>query len=348
VRILTLFLLLFLCLNISILNATDTITVVIDNNYPPYSFINEKGVLIGYSIDLWNKFEEKTGIKVVITGKEWSKAQQEMKEGKYDAIDTLFKNPEREAIYLFSDPYENVDTHIFYHKNITGISDIENLKRFQIATKKGGATVNFPKNKGFKNIKEYDSDEEMINSAKSGDVVAFAIGKNTGYYFLYKYGLNKAFKIYPKPLFTNKLHRAVLKDNLSTLAIINNGMNKLDEKDIIELREKWFGVYQLKQYNYKILVYAIIVLAIGTLLLFIITFFLKRIIKKRTEELEMEKLKFSSVFDNADHMIALLDKDGFVLEANKMTIETMKLNKNQIKNMHLSELPFFARYKEIL
>jgi PAS domain S-box-containing protein len=346
-KILSLSLFLFLYLNVPILNAKDTINVVIDNNYPPYSFINEKGDLTGYSIDLWRKFEEKTGIKVVITAKEWNKAQEEMKAGKYDVIDTLFKNPEREKIYIFSDSYEDVDTHIFYHKNITGISEIENLKGFQIATKKGGATVQFLKNKGFTNIKEYNSDEEMILSAKKGEIVAFAIGKNTGYFFLYKYGLQNEFKIYLKPLFTNQLHRAALRNNYSIIEVVNNGMRKIDQKDLKEIREKWFGVYQLKQYNYKILVYAIAILIFGIFLLFLLTFLLNRIVKKRTEELEMEKVKFSSIFDNADHMIALLDKNGFIMEANKLTLETMKLNKDQIKKMHISELPLFAQRYEL-
>lgn len=134
---------LLLFININLLVAKDSITVVIDNNYPPYSYINENGDLAGFSIDLWRKFEEKTGIKVTIIGKDWNIAQKEMEEGKYDIIDTLFKNPSREKIYVFTKPYEDVDTHIFYHKNITGISENVNLKGFQIATKKGGATAQF-------------------------------------------------------------------------------------------------------------------------------------------------------------------------------------------------------------
>ncbi|MCA1927923.1 MAG: transporter substrate-binding domain-containing protein, partial [Calditerrivibrio sp.] len=46
-----------------------TINVVIDNNYPPYSFLNEEKQIDGFSIDLWKLFEEKTGIKVNIDAK---------------------------------------------------------------------------------------------------------------------------------------------------------------------------------------------------------------------------------------------------------------------------------------
>ncbi len=348
IKLVLLSLVLFLSLNLELLIANNPIKVIIDNNYPPYSFINEKGELTGYSIDLWKKFEEKTGIKVIITAKDWNVAQEEMLEGKYDVIDTLFKNPQREKVYLFSDPYEDVDTHIFYHKNITGIADFTHLKGFQIATKKGGATIQFLKEHGFVNIKEFDSDEDIFKSAKNGEVVAIAIGRNTGHYFLYKYGLQNEFKICQRPLFSNKLHRAVLKGNHATLEIINNGMKKITDNELEELREKWFGIYKLKEYNYKLFIYAIVLLAIGFIILFVINFFLNRVIRNRTKELEMEKIKFISIFDNADHMIALLNKDGSVLEANKITLETMKLEKNQIYMMHLSELPLFSHSKALV
>lgn len=50
-------------------------------------------------------------------------------------------------------------------------------------------------------------------------------------------------------------------------------MEKISNKELEDLKDKWFGVYQLKQFNYKILIYAIIFLAIGIFILFIINFF---------------------------------------------------------------------------
>ncbi|MCX8085161.1 MAG: transporter substrate-binding domain-containing protein [Calditerrivibrio sp.] len=331
-----------------VLTAKDELKIVIDNNYPPYSFINEKGELTGFSIDLWKKFESKTGIRVKIYAKEWNIAQQEMKEGKYDIIDTLFKNPEREKIYSFSSPYEKVDTHIFYHKNITGISNVHDLKSFQIATKKGGATVNVLKSLNFRNINEFPSDEDILIAAKNHDISAFAIGINTGFYLLHRYGLQKEFKILPEPIFTNHLHRASLKSNESVLALVENGMKKITKAEMEELREKWFGIYQLKKFNYVPFIYVIILLSIGLFLLFVINYFLKQAVLKRTNELEIEKIKFISIFDNANHIIVLLDKTGHTLEANKLTIETMNAEKNKLKGLHLTNYPLFSASEELV
>ena len=76
-----------------------SLRVVIDNNYPPYSFLDEEGNLQGILIDRWHLWEKKTGIKVEITGLDWASALREMESGHYDVIDTLFKTAAREKIY---------------------------------------------------------------------------------------------------------------------------------------------------------------------------------------------------------------------------------------------------------
>lgn len=323
-----------------------TINVVIDRNYPPYSFIAEDGQITGFSIDLWKLFEKKTGIKVNIQAKEWSVAQEEMNQGKYDVIDTVFKNPKRETIYDFSSPYERVDTFIFYQKNITGIDNLNRLKGFQIATKKGGATVTYLIENRFTNIKEFNSDEEMIVSAKNLDTTIFAIGKNTGYYFLYKYGIQKEFKIMETPIFSNYLHRAVRKGNKELLNLINDGFSKITQSEIDSLREKWFGKYTQPKYQYKVIIYIILSASLIILILSYINYYLKKAVLEKTKELEVEKEKFITIFNNSDHMMGLLDKEGNFIIANDTTYKILKLEKDSLNGKHISVLPIFNNSKE--
>ncbi|MCA1932027.1 MAG: transporter substrate-binding domain-containing protein [Calditerrivibrio sp.] len=323
-----------------------TINVVIDNNYPPYSFLNEEKQIDGFSIDLWKLFEEKTGIKVNIDAKEWSLAQEEMIQGNHDVIDTVFRNPKREIIYDFSSPYERVDTFIFYHKNITGINNLNKLKGFQIATKKGGATITYLQENKFTNIKEFNSDEEMIISAKNAETTVFAIGINTGYYFLYKYGVQKEFKIMEKPIFSNYLHRAVKKGNKDLLYTINNGFSKISQEEIDNLREKWFGKYTQTVYNYKVVVYTILSASLVIFILLYINYYLKKTVSERTKELEIEKEKFITLFNNSDHMMGLLDRGGNFIIANDTTYETFNLKKNSLNDKNISELPIFKNFHE--
>ncbi|MEF3254629.1 MAG: transporter substrate-binding domain-containing protein [Deferribacterales bacterium] len=342
--------LLFLVINIAYLplyGEAKTIHVIIDNNYPPYSYIDTNGKLVGFSIDLWKLFEKKTGVEVIIEGKEWAVAQKDMNEGKYDVIDTVFRTTKREEIYDFSEPYEKVDTHIFYHKNISGINDVNTFKGFQIATKKGGATINYLYDHGFKNIKEMDSDEDIILSAKNSETTIFIVSKYTGFYYLYKYNLHRDFKIYPKPLFSNNLHRAVLKGNIEILNRVNSGFKLITDDEVDELRKKWFGEFIVKKIDYKIIFMVLIGFSVLIFVLFMSNIYLKSIVKKRTIDLELEKEKFKTIFNNSNQMMGLLDSSGKFIMINKSTYKNLNLPKGSLEGVSIKDFPLFKGKKEM-
>ena len=80
------------------------ITVVSDDNYPPFIFRDAKGHLQGILVDEWHLWEEKTGIKVALRGMDWDKAQKTMAEGNAQVIDTIFFTEERAKTLAFSTP----------------------------------------------------------------------------------------------------------------------------------------------------------------------------------------------------------------------------------------------------
>src|SRR6056297_3123217 len=102
--------------------AEDPLKIVMDDNYPPFAFRNDQGELVGISVDMWRLFEEKTGREVEIDGMDWGLAQETMQRGEYDVIDTMFKSDTRTKLYDFTMPYANIETSLYFHKNISGIN----------------------------------------------------------------------------------------------------------------------------------------------------------------------------------------------------------------------------------
>lgn len=94
--------------------SSQSIQVVIDENYPPYSFRNSQGELQGISIDQWKLFEQKTGIKVYITGKPWNEAYESMLAGQFDVIDTISYSEQRTTLFDFTKPYATIEVPIFF------------------------------------------------------------------------------------------------------------------------------------------------------------------------------------------------------------------------------------------
>ncbi len=69
---------------------------------------------------LW---EKKTGIRVELSGMDWASALRHMEEGAFDVIDTIFFNEKRAKVFDFTRPYQEIEVPIFFHENVSGITD---------------------------------------------------------------------------------------------------------------------------------------------------------------------------------------------------------------------------------
>ena len=217
-----------------------SISVVMDDNYPPYSFRDSDGKLQGITIDQWKLFEVKTGIKAIITGMEWNKAYKSMNNNEFDVIDTISYNVQREKIFDYTKPYATIDVPIFTQKNITGITNVAALKGFTVGAKKGDNSINILKENGIINIKEYNSSEDIVKAALEKKIVIFVLGKPPALYYLYKMQIQDNFN-YSSSLYTSGFYRAVKKGDAKTLSVINEGFAKISKSEYKSIDEKWFG-----------------------------------------------------------------------------------------------------------
>ena len=82
------------------------ITIAFDANYPPYSFINERGEFAGIAVDMAKELAQKVGIEFEIySNGEWKQIYAAGKEGRVDVIATLVKRRDREKWFEFTRPY---------------------------------------------------------------------------------------------------------------------------------------------------------------------------------------------------------------------------------------------------
>jgi PAS domain S-box-containing protein len=220
--------------------AFESIRVVMDDNYPPYTFRDNNGKLMGILIDQWQLWEKKTGIKVEISAIDWGKAQDQMKEGKFDVIDTIFFNESRAKIYDFSKPYARLDVPIFFPLGLSGISDAGSLKGFPVAVKKGDAAIEVLRAKGVDQLVEYNSYEAIIQAAKDHKVNFFVVDQPPALYFLYKLGIQDQFN-YTPPLYSGEFHRAVHKGNTGLLQMVERGFASISKEEYNAIDLKWMG-----------------------------------------------------------------------------------------------------------
>ncbi|HOP86288.1 MAG TPA: PAS domain S-box protein [Syntrophorhabdaceae bacterium] len=306
------------------------IRVVIDNNYPPYVFLDSHGNLQGILIDQWRLWEKKTGVHVDIQGMDWGEAQRRMEAGEFDVIDTIFFTERRAKIYDYSKPYAKIDVSIFFHKDISGINDVHSLHGFLVAVKSGDAAIDYLKSKGITSLQEFPSYEAIIKAAKERKVMITVIDKPPALYFLYKMGILDQFR-YSAPLYTGEFHRAVKKGNAALLQLVEEGFKKISENEYQAINRKWFGtepVFFITFFRYIAIVAGVLIVIALSLVTWNYT--LRKKVRERTMELEKEialvtevteKLreseeKYRTIFENAIVGIFQTTPEGRLITVN--------------------------------
>ncbi|HZK71151.1 MAG TPA: transporter substrate-binding domain-containing protein, partial [Clostridia bacterium] len=262
-----------------------TIRVVLDDNYPPFIFKDSEGNPQGIIVDQWKLWEKKTGIKVELYPMSWNMAQADMKNGKYDAIDTIFQNAEREKLYDFTKAYAKIDVNIFFPKEISGITGVDSLKGFSVAVKSGDASISYLQSNNISDLRYYDSYEDIINATKSGEVSIFVMDMPPAQYFMYRENIQNKFN-YSKPLYTGEFHRAVLKGNTAMLDTIEKGFSLISEKEYSEINTKWYGEMQPSNEYLIYLLYLLGIILLLFIFLVMINQTLKSKVSEKTKELE--------------------------------------------------------------
>ena len=260
------------------------VTVVLDDNYPPYIFRDADGHLQGILPDQWALWERKTGVKADLQAMDWSEAQRVMREGRADVIDTIFRTPEREQLYDFTPPYAQIEVPVFADKDLGGITDVSSLQGFTVGVKAGDAVIENLTNHGIRSLKEYPSYEAIIQAAKNEEIKVFSVDQPAAVYYLYKYGVAGEFRR-SFVLYTGEFHRAVQKDRSDLLALVENGFRKISPREHRAIEQKWMGTPFLLRTALREWVPWLMLVATVLLLLAIVNVVLRRQVHARTAEL---------------------------------------------------------------
>lgn len=261
--------------------------VVGDNNYPPYLFLGSDGKPRGYVLDMWQLWEQKTGIKVELTATNWADAQQQLLNGHADVIDMIFKTPAREALYDFSAPFTRVTVGIYSDAGITGINDSSSLKGFDVGVERGDACVErlHDDGIGISSVRTFTGYADLIAAATRREIRIFCMDEYPADYYLYRLGrhnhFTKAFDYY-----SADFRRGVRKGDTATLTMVERGMALITDDERAALRRKWMGQpVDFTSYT-RIFGYALLAGTLAGIALLIWIYSLRRAVERRTRDLD--------------------------------------------------------------
>lgn len=306
-----------------------SLTVVLDDNYPPYSFRDSQGTLQGISVDLWNLWGAKTGEPVTLVGLLWGDALSTMDEGRADVLDTVFLTTERTRKWAFTAPYATIQTAVFQREGLTRLQKPLDLKGLLVGVKAGDSGADALREAGIESFVEYVDYESLIDAAARGEVLAFCMDVPPAVHFLLAKGLGTSFH-QSFVVSQDSFHRAVSRDRPETLILVDRGFSLITAAESQEVELRWRG-NPLNGGPGPIAVISAIVAGLVVIGLLVgLVLFLSRQVKHRTGLLAgtVERLKESE--DRAQALVSALPDLLYILNRDGTIVETQATIRNHL------------------
>lgn len=279
------------------------ITVISDDNYPPYLFKDDRGNTVGIVADYWKLWEQKTGVDVTLVSTSWEMAQQQLLSGHADVIEMIFRNPERETKYAFSAPYAKVAVGIYAHESMSGLISAESLAGFTVGVQKGDGCIFQLQEAGVKSFRVYNSYDEIIQATLNQQVMISCMDDYPASYYLYRKGAEDSI-LRSFTLYHGKFHRAVKKDNPQLLALIEQGAANISAAELAAIESKWKGSHVPRNAYSRQAILALAFILVVAVVLMLLVYTLRVAVRRKTaeiesksQELENQRLRLTEIID---------------------------------------------------
>ena len=214
-------------------------TYALTGAYPPFNYIDEKGKLVGFDVDIANALAEKMGVEAEPVTTQWDGIIGGLKSKRFDTIiGSMAITDERLKEVSFTDPYY-YDGAQFFAKKDLNFKSINDLKDGKVGVVTG---TTFQKElEGMSNIKEilqFEGDIENFMAAADGRSDGLVTSRFVGLQAPKEYNLVPVGQL----LYTEKIGVAVRKDDNELLEALNSALKEIiEDGTYAEISNKWFS-----------------------------------------------------------------------------------------------------------
>lgn len=163
-------------------SAADEILLMTEN-YPPLSYINEDNKVDGFCVDVVKEIQEAIGDESKIKVEIWSNALKMLEETKDSALFSMGRNPERAKKFtLVGTIGEN--QYMFFTKagSSVEVKELEDAKKYKIGVYKGDICEQFLRDQGITNLIVAEQDHTNLTKLIKGEIDIWCVSNLTAYY----------------------------------------------------------------------------------------------------------------------------------------------------------------------
>ncbi len=212
-------------------------------DWPPYDFINEQGQHDGISRDYLTEVSKLTGLQFIPTFDSWPSLLNKLKTKKIDLLPALYYSKERDKVFHFTQPYQEMIDYFFVRDNLNAKSTAD-LNGKTAAIPKGFLHLETIKSSYPDiNILQVDSVMAAIESVIEGEADILIDAHPVISYLLKKYSITTIRPLKSLlPTQSRKLYMATHRDKAVLTAILDKALAAIPETKKQELHGKWFGI----------------------------------------------------------------------------------------------------------
>ncbi len=324
------------------------IVFVGQTSYPPFEFIHpRRGEYTGMAIELIRWIATEFGFNAVFKPMPFAAAQAAVLDGSADALTGIFKSPDRERRFDFSNEVFSVPASIFVRKERTDILELNDLEGDTVAVQRGDYAIEFLSDSGI--LVEYlytDNFPTALDAVATGSAGALIGDEQIVLYYLYASELTGAVKKIGEPLYIGSDCMAVAKGNTILISILDKGLAKARSTGVLQkINEKWLGTaYPGREEHVSrwlvplaIALASTILIALGVIA---VNIHLNRIVHQKTAELSSlnDALKASNQKLTAANAQLYRDME----ERSRMEEERRKLEARMVKAQSYESMALMA------
>lgn len=287
-QIIGLIIICFLTLSFSINAECQNKKIIIkgDKNYPPYEFINEKGELEGYNIELIKALMAEMKSEYDIELMDWGEATKLLTERKIDMLTGAAFSVGRLENFNFSSPNCYIRQTLVYRKGDK--VGVDNLIDKQLVVQNNTLAYSLLKDAGIsERLVVVDDIYEGLDLLSAGRYDVVLCEENLIKYFIKNNNIRNLDYSIINDIKPVPYCFAVNKDNKELLASVNNAFENIRAKGIYDsIYYKWFGPYQDKKGLSFIWKIVLILISILLFLALCVIFIVRMQVRRGTRKLK--------------------------------------------------------------
>ncbi|HQC14225.1 transporter substrate-binding domain-containing protein, partial [Mesotoga prima] len=119
-----------------------------DIDYPPFEYENERGIPVGFNVDILQAISRALDFEIEIELRTWISARSALESGQIDGLLGMYYSEGRSLLVDFSNPHTILHGSIFCSNRTEAFSSLNDLRESRVAVQKGDLMDELVTNEG--------------------------------------------------------------------------------------------------------------------------------------------------------------------------------------------------------